>query len=239
MRYLRLIPDVIGRENNRIHSSPDTFGVRVRERLVQKSSFGNAISHEVVEVEWDRAIRNSFVSENVFLINSVVLILKNMKNTHIWFSGRTVFSPKGVSNSYTLEYNQSLSANPPTSTTYRRWFGKRYSKNEIEKNWPRLFYVRYSFVQGLLWQYNLRMVERIGHVRPKSRVGTFESNQMENTHPVNFNWPKRMLKLLSLSLVDPNLMYWGSSAFLNRSLVVMSKQWMICSKSSTKGESAK
>ena len=39
--------------------------------------FGNASSHEVVEVERDRAIRNGFVSEEIILNCIVVLILEN------------------------------------------------------------------------------------------------------------------------------------------------------------------
>ena len=91
--------------------------------------FGNASSHKVVEVEWDRAIWNFFASE-VFLNSRIVLI---SKNTHTWFSGRKVFIPREVSDSFTLVNNQLLEANPPTRTTcwkYRRWFGKIYLKND-------------------------------------------------------------------------------------------------------------
>ena len=45
--------------------------------------FGNASSHEVVEIERDRAIRNSFVSEQVFLNSRVVLIME--KHSHVVF----------------------------------------------------------------------------------------------------------------------------------------------------------
>ena len=58
-----------------------------------------------------------------FLNINVILILKK---THTWFSGRTISSLWGVSNSRNLVNNQSLAANPPTSTTcwkYKRWFG--------------------------------------------------------------------------------------------------------------------
>ena len=49
-----------------------------------------------------------------------------------------------------------------------------------------------------------------------------------DAYPRNFNWPERMLRLGSLSRMLPNLIYWGSSAFLNLSLVVLSKHFTIC-----------
>jgi hypothetical protein len=61
----------------------------------------------------------------------------------------------------------------------------------------------------------------------------------EITHPTSINWPERMLWYLSLSRVDPNLIYCRSSAFLNRSFVVLSKHRTICSTSPAKGESAR
>ena len=62
-----------------------------------------------------------------------ILIIVLCLNTHTWFSGRKMSNPWGVSELYTSENNQSLAANPPTSTTcwkYRRCFGNRYLKND-------------------------------------------------------------------------------------------------------------
>ena len=59
------------------------------------------------------------------------------------------------------------------------------------------------------------------------------------TNPANFNWPNRIPKLGSFSFVDPNPMYSGSRASRNRNFVVESKQWMMSSRSSMKGDSAK
>ena len=107
--------------------------------------FGNASPDEVVEVEWDRAIRNCFVSDQKkkkkrffwiwIWIWMSFLILE--EQTHTWFSGRTTFSPSGVSNSWTLENNQSLAANPPTSTTcWKIQIQKKNGlKNDILKKW--------------------------------------------------------------------------------------------------------
>jgi len=39
------------------------------------------------------------------------------KRTYTWFSGRRTLSPRGVSDSRTLLYSQSLAAKPPTRTT--------------------------------------------------------------------------------------------------------------------------
>ena len=202
--------------------------------------FGNASSHKVVEVERDRTIGNGFISEKVFFNNSVDSI---MKNTHTWFSGRTTFSPRGASKSYTLENNQSLAANPPTSTTcwrYRIWFAKWYSNSDVkiltEIVLCALFFCSRtaSTIQSIDGWKNWATT-----VLKTLRLVIFKSNQIERTHPVSFNWPKRMLQLSSLSLFDPNLTYAVSSAFLNRSLVVLSKQRTIWSRSSRKGESLK
>ena len=99
----------------------------------------------------------------IYLLNSTVVLTLN--NTHTWFSGRTMFSPRGVSNSYTLENNQSLEANPPTSTTcwkHRRLFGNQNIERMTNNDWLRSFYVHFSFVQELHWKDNQWMVERIG-----------------------------------------------------------------------------
>ena len=48
---------------------------------------------------------------------------------------------------------------------------------------------------------------------------------MLDAYPRSFNCPERMLSLGSLSRIPPNLIYWGSSAFLNLSLVVLSKHF--------------
>ena len=45
------------------------------------------------------------------------------------------------------------------------------------------------------------------------------------SYPRSFNWPERILSLGSLSRMLPNLIYWASSAFLNLSLVVLSKHF--------------
>ena len=74
-----------------------------------------------------------------------------------------------------------------------------------------------------------RWLKELGNISSKNIKIKRIRIQVERTHPINFNWPKRMLQLLSLSLVDPNLTYSGSSAFLNRSLVVLSKQRTIWS----------
>ena len=39
------------------------------------------------------------------------------ERTYTWFSGRTVFSPRGLSDSRTLLYSQSLDEKLPTRTT--------------------------------------------------------------------------------------------------------------------------
>ena len=196
----------------------------------------------MVEVEWDRAIRDSFVSAEVSLNTGVVLILEN---THTWVSGRTIFNPRGESDSYTLENSQSLAANPPTSTTCwkcRKLIGDRYLKNDAKTD-------RDSFMCTIplfkdCFDYTIyRWLKELGNIRPKKiKISTFKLNQVERIqriHPINFNWPNRMLQLLSLSLVDPNLTYSGSSAFLNRSLVVLSKQRTIYSRSSRNVDSFK
>jgi len=56
------------------------------------------------------------------------------------------------------------------------------------------------------------------------------------TNPCNFSSPKRILYFSSVSLVEPNLMYWKSLESLNLSFVVLSKHLTICSRSSWNGE---
>ena len=58
-------------------------------------------------------------------------------------------------------------------------------------------------------------------------------------YPATFSWPNRILCLSSLSRVEPNLIYWGSSAFLNLGFVVLSKQRIRWSISSENGESSR
>ena len=55
------------------------------------------------------------------------------------------------------------------------------------------------------------------------RKNKYSDSIMLEAYPRSFNWPERMLRLGSLSRMVPNLIYCGSSAFLNLSLVVLSK----------------
>jgi hypothetical protein len=205
--------------------------------------FRNASFHEVVEVEWDRAIRNSFVSEDVSLN---ILSFRILKKTHTWFSGQTMFSPRGVSNSHNLKNShwQSLAANPPTSTTCWKLqkmidikthiYCRMMCKTDRDRFMCSILLFKECFDNTI----NRRLKE-LCNISPKTINRNISDILILWTHPINFNWPKRMLQLSSLSLVDPNLTYSGSSAFLNRSLVVLSKQRMIWSRSSRKGESLK
>ena len=143
-----------------------------------------------------------------------------------------MFNPRGVSNSYTLKNNQSLVVNPPTSTTcwkYRKWIGKPIFKNEKVETDQDFFMSALLLFNDCFDNIIYRRLKELSNISPKN-IKISESNRIVKTYPINFNWPMRMLQLLSLSLVDPNLTYSGSSGFLNRCLVVLSKQRTISSR---------
>ena len=63
--------------------------------------------------------------------------------------------------------------------------------------------------------------------RKEDYNSTLGRDIMLEAYPGSLNWPERILRLWSLSRMPPNLIYWGSSALLNLSLVVLSKHFSI------------
>ena len=82
---------------------------------------------EVVKVKWDRAIRNSLVSEEVFWL---VMSFDHEEHSHTVFRTNDLYF--GGSNSRNNHW-QSLVENPPTSTTCwkYRWRLNYYLKNNV------------------------------------------------------------------------------------------------------------
>ena len=106
-----------------------------------------------------------------FLNNSVIGILSNTKSTHTWFSGRTMLSPRGVSNSYNLVNNQSFAANPPTSTTcwkYRRRFKQHLFKERHVNTDRDRFMCRFLLFKDCFDNAVYGWLKEFGNIRPKN-----------------------------------------------------------------------